>query len=272
MRVIQLQRRHIYFMLSITLVLAILWQLYWLGQNLITVFKPSTDWGLSFGESGTQPRGNVDAKTLLTFQAMYVGGAADKILYLTFDAGYENGFTPSILDTLNKHKAKAAFFLVGNFVQRNPDLTKRIVKDGHIVGNHTYHHYNVSKITDPEEFKQELKDLEDLFYETTGVAMTKFYRPPEGKFSEQNLRMAQQLGYSTFFWSLAYMDWDNNNQPSHEVALNKLLPRTHNGAIVLLHCTSKTNAEILDALLTQWENQGYKFGSLNDLAVTLKAN
>ncbi len=269
MRVIHLRRRHVYLILSCTLVLAIIWQLYWLGQNLITAFKPVTDWGVSFGDAGVQPRGNVDSQTLAQYGAMYVGSAANKVLYLTFDAGYENGYTPSILDTLKKHNVKATFFLVGNFVQRNPELTKRMVQEGHIVGNHTFHHYNVNKISDPEDFKKELKDLEDLFYETTGVAMAKFYRPPEGKFNEQNLKTAQQFGYTTFFWSLAYLDWDNNNQPTREVALSKLLPRTHNGAIILLHCTSKTNSEILDALLTQWEDQGYKFGSLKDLAAAL---
>ena len=270
MRVLHLRRRHAYLIVCFALILAIVWQVISLEQNLVMAFLPVTDWGVTFDNPGTQPRGNVDSKTLAQFGAIYVGNANEKVLYLTFDAGYDNGNTAAILDALKKHNVKATFFLVGNFILRNPDLTKRIVAEGHAVGNHTLHHYNVNKISDPELFKRELRDLEELFYETTGAQMSKFYRPPEGKFNEQNLKLAQQLGYTTFFWSLAYLDWDVNNQPSREVALNKLLPRTHNGAIILLHCTSKTNAEILDALLTQWEDQGYKFGQLSDLAATLK--
>ena len=185
--------------------------------------------------------------------------------YLTFDAGYENGCTAKILDTLKAHQVPAAFFLVGNYIEKNADLVRRMVEEGHIVGNHTLHHPDMSKLTDQTQFSAELTGLEELFRETTGKDLPKYYRPPQGIYSEENLKMAQQLGYRTVFWSLAYADWNNDAQPTKEQAFSKLLPRIHNGAVVLLHSTSKTNAEILDDLLTEWEAMGYTFGTLEDL-------
>ena len=159
----------------------------------------------------------------------------------------------------------AAFFLVGNYIEKNPDLVKRMVREGHTVGNHTMHHYDMSKISDKETFAKELQDLEALYKETTGRELPKYYRPPQGIYSEENLKMAQELGYKTVFWSLAYVDWNNDAQPTAGEAFAKLLPRTHSGAVVLLHSTSKTNAEILDELLTKWEEEGYHFGTLDEL-------
>lgn len=150
-------------------------------------------------------------------------------------------------------------------MERNADLVRRMVDEGHIVGNHTMHHPDMSKKTDFDSFSKELNDLADLYKETTGQEIQKFYRPPQGIYSQENLEMAQKLGYKTIFWSLAYADWDNDKQPSHDFAMEKLTSRIHNGAIVLLHSTSKTNAEILDELLTKWEEMGYHFASLNDL-------
>ena len=154
---------------------------------------------------------------------------------------------------------------MGNYISTSPDLVKRMVAEGHTVGNHTYHHPDMSKISTQESFAKELQDLEALYQETTGQPMTKFYRPPQGKYSESNLKMANDLGYHTFFWSLAYVDWYEDKQPTKEEAFKKLLGRIHPGAIVLLHSTSKTNGEILDELLTKWEEMGYQFKSLNDL-------
>ena len=194
-----------------------------------------------------------------------MGDTSRKVLYLTFDAGYENGCTEKILDILQKHNVKAAFFLVGNYMQKNPDLVRRMVTEGHIVGNHTMHHPDMSKLSDRAAFTKELTDLENLFQEVTGKELPKFYRPPQGIYSEDNLKMAQELGYKTVFWSLAYVDWNNDAQPSKEQAFQKLLPRTHNGAVVLLHSTSQTNAAILDELLTTWEQQGYTFETIDKL-------
>lgn len=222
-------------------------------------------WGLSFRQPGQTPIGPASVKELSKYDAAFVGDTEKQVLYLTFDAGYENGCTEKILDVLKKHNVPAAFFLVGNYIEKNADLVRRMVDEGHIVGNHTMHHYDMRKITDPAAFQKELTDLEQLFCTVTGKTMPKYYRPPQGTYSQENLEMAQKMGYKTVFWSLAYADWDNNAQPTREQAFNKLLPRVHNGAVVLLHSTSSTNAEILDELLTKWEEMGYCFESIDRL-------
>ena len=222
-------------------------------------------WGLSFREEGEPPIGNADAASLRRYDAVYLGDTNDKVLYLTFDAGYENGCTAQILDTLKAHNAKAAFFVVGNYLETAPELVQRMADEGHLVGNHTWHHYDMSRIAEEQAFSAELTRVEEKYRELTGQAMKKYYRPPQGVYSEENLRMAQALGYRTVFWSLAYVDWLQDDQPTAEEAFSKLLPRTHPGAIVLLHSTSATNAAILDDLLTRWEEAGYRFGSLEEI-------
>ena len=232
------------------------------------IFKetvPTGSWGLSFQEAGQAPQGPASQNILSGFDAAYIGDTSEKKLYLAFDAGYENGCTAEILDILKKHDVKAAFFLVGNYMEKNADLVRRMVRDGHTVGNHTMHHPDMSKITDFDAFSKELADLETLYQEITGEEMPKFYRPPQGNYSEENLKMAQRLGYKTVFWSLAYVDWKNDDQPSADYAFSKLIPRTHNGAVVLLHSTSQTNAQILDELLTKWKDMGYTFGTVDEL-------
>ncbi len=222
-------------------------------------------WGLSFRTEGLPPIGPAGADQLRRVDTAYLGDPTQKRIYLTFDAGYENGCTEKILDILKKHDVKAAFFLVGNYMERNADLVRRMAQEGHIVGNHTMHHYDMSKISDEAAFTKELQDLEALYKEITGKDLPKYYRPPQGIYSEENLKMAQKLGYRTVFWSLAYVDWNNDSQPTKEQAFSKLLPRIHNGAVVLLHSTSQTNAEILDELLTKWEEMGYTFGTVEEL-------
>ena len=222
-------------------------------------------WGLSFHTSGNAPSGPASSSALSQYDAVYVGNDSEPILYLTFDAGYENGHTEKILDTLKKHNVKAAFFLVGNYLQKNADLVRRMVEEGHIVGNHTTNHPDMSTIADQAAFRAELEGVEKLFVEITGKELPKFYRPPQGIYSEENLKMAQELGYKTVFWSLAYKDWDNSKQPTAEYALGKLIPRTHNGAVILLHSTSATNAQVLDELLTQWKAKGYQFHTIDQL-------
>ena len=212
------------------------------------------NWGLGFGAEGTQPTGTASAEKLKEYNAYYVGDAEEKKIYLTFDCGYENGNSSAILDALKRHNAPATFFVVGHFLESAPEMVKRMVEDGHTVGNHTYHH-----------FRKEMDDVRTLFQETTGTEMAMYYRPPQGKYSETNLQMAKDLGYATFFWSLAYVDWNVDAQPSHEEAFSKLTGRIHPGAVVLLHNTSKTNGEILDELLTKWEEMGYTFGKLEEL-------
>ena len=235
----------------------------------ISVFLGSAletgSWGLSFRQEGAPPLGNAGRDQLAQYDAAYLGDIHAKKLYLTFDAGYENGSTAKILDVLQKHQVPAAFFLVGHYVEKNADLVRRMVEEGHIVGNHTMHHPDMSKLTEKAAFEKELTDLEALFREKTGRDVARFYRPPQGIYSEDNLRMAKELGYKTVFWSLAYVDWNNDAQPTKEEAFSKLLPRIHNGAVVLLHSTSQTNAEILDELLTKWKAEGYTFGTVEEL-------
>lgn len=225
----------------------------------------SEDWGLSFGEPGTQPAGNARAEDLAWLDAYYVGDGAEKIIYLTFDCGYENGNTEPILDALKKHGATGTFFVVGHFLESAPEIVERMAEEGHAVGNHTYHHPDMNSISDRETFQKELDDVAKLFREITGRELSPYYRPPQGKCNAENLKMAQELGYSTVFWSLAYVDWDQDRQPSHAEAFDKLTRRIHPGAIVLLHNTSRTNGEIMDELLTKWEEMGYVFRPLSEL-------
>lgn len=234
-------------------------------QTSAGVIQPSEDWGLGFGAEGTQPSGNTSAEVLGEYDAYYVGSPEEKVIYLTFDCGYENGNTEPILDALKQHNAPATFFVVGHFLETAPELVKRMVEDGHTVGNHTYHHPDMSKISDRTSFQKEMDAVKDLFREVTGAELAMYYRPPQGKYSTVNLQMAKEMGYSTFFWSLAYVDWNVDAQPGHEEALEKLTKRIHPGAIVLLHSTSKTNGEIMDELLCKWEEMGYTFGKLEKL-------
>lgn len=222
-------------------------------------------WNFGPRDDGQQPDHTEGSKLVGQYGGYCMGNPDEKVIYLTFDMGYENGYMPAILDTLKEHNVPAAFFLVGHYFDSAPDMVKRMVDEGHIVGNHTGEHKNMAKITGLEAFQAELATTEQKYEELTGGQMPKFYRPPEGVVSELSLQYAQQLGYTTVLWSLAYKDWEQDNQPSHDYAYGKLLPRTHNGAIVLLHGTSKTNSEILGGLITEWRNMGYEFRSLNEL-------
>ena len=232
------------------------------GNPLSTILPAAENWGLSFQEEGKRPVGNASIEELQQYDAYYAQDTDEKNIYLTFDCGYENGNTEIILDALKKHNAPATFFVVGNFLSTSPEIVKRMISDGHIVGNHSYHHPDMSQISSIDSFSKELQELSDLYKETTGQEMKKYYRPPQGKYSETNLKMAKDLGYKTFFWSLAYVDWYQDNQPSKEEAFDN---RIHPGAIVLLHSTSSTNAQILDELLGKWEEMGYQFRSLDYL-------
>ena len=222
-------------------------------------------WGLSFRTEGQPPVGSATAQALKQYDAVYVGDTGEKTIYLTFDAGYENGNTEKILDVLKRRGVPAAFFVVGNYLETSPELVRRMADEGHLVGNHTEHHWDMSRIADMETFRQELESVETRYREITGREMEKFYRPPQGIYSEENLKMAKTLGYRTVFWSLAYVDWLRDEQPTADQAFEKLIPRIHPGAVVLLHSTSATNASILDELLTRWEALGYRFGTLDEL-------
>ncbi len=206
------------------------------------------------------------ANFLPKYSCYHLGDTSKKVLYLTFDEGYENGYTGPILDVLKKHKVKAAFFVVKPYINSNEDLIKRMVDEGHLVCNHSSHHRSMASITDTEKFNKEFSEVEEAFEKVTnGKKMPKYFRPPMGKYSELSLSNTKNLGYKTVFWSFAYMDWEINNQPSHEFAKKRIMDKTHNGAIVLLHAVSKTNAEILDDIITEWKNQGYEIKTLDEL-------
>ena len=230
-----------------------------------TAIIETGSWGLNFQTAGQTPIGTVGQTVLEAYDAAYVGDCEEKVLYLTFDAGYENGFTEQILDVLKDHEVPAAFFLVGNYLETEPQMVRRMAEEGHTVGNHTWNHPDMSQIADRAAFEKELSLVEDAYRQIAGEEMEKFYRPPQGNYSEDNLKLAKELGYKTVFWSLAYADWDNNAQPTAEQAFSKLIPRVHPGAVVLLHSTSKTNAAILDELLTKWEEMGYTFAPISRL-------
>lgn len=195
----------------------------------------------------------------------YFLGQDEKVIYLTFDAGYENGNIEKILDVLKEEDVPGAFFVLENLVTRNTDLVKRMVEEGHTVCNHTASHKDMTKITSKEDFAAELSKMAEIYKSATGYDMAMYYRPPEGKFNEDNMKWANELGYKTIFWSFAYADWDNDHQMSTGKAKEKILSGTHNGEIILLHPTSATNAAILSDLIKEWKEMGYRFGTLDEL-------
>lgn len=221
-------------------------------------------WYVKNNKEHKRPALEGDLTVINGHNAAYIG-PDEKVIYLTFDAGYENGNVEKILNILKKHDVKGAFFILENIVVRNTDLVKRMADEGHLVCNHTAKHKNMSLINDREAFKAELEALEKIYTEYTGNTLAKYYRPPEGSFSECNLTHADEMGYTTVLWSFAYADWDNNKQPDTEKSLEKIMAHIHNGEIMLLHPTSATNAAILDELITRLKAEGYRFGTLDEL-------
>ena len=195
----------------------------------------------------------------------YLGDTSKKVLYLTFDEGYEKGYTDDILDTLKELDVPAAFFVVKPYIESEPDLVKRMVKEGHLVCNHSNHHPSMASITNEEDFKKELTDVEDSYKKLTGKEMPKFFRPPMGKYSKLSLKRTKAMGYKTIFWSFAYKDWLVDDQPDEEFALEKIKSKVHQGGIILLHAVSSTNTKILKTLILDLQAAGYKFKPLTDL-------
>lgn len=189
----------------------------------------------------------------------------DKVIYLTFDAGYENGNVAKILDVLHKHAAPGTFFILSHLAEKETPLVQRMLDEGHLVCNHTSSHCDMSRKTDRESFLGELKELDDAMEKAVGVPAAKFYRPPEGRFSENNLVWAEEAGYTTVFWSFAYADWDNDRQPDPGEAKEKILSHAMNGSVFLLHPTSATNAAVLDEVMTVLEREGFRFGRIDEI-------
>jgi peptidoglycan-N-acetylmuramic acid deacetylase len=187
-----------------------------------------------------------------------------KKIYITFDAGYENGNVELILNTLKEKNVPAAFFILDHIILKNTDLVKRMANKGHFVCNHTKNHRDLTKLS-REEIIKDVNTLEEIYFKKTGYAMAKYFRFPEGKYNEQALSVISDMGYKTVFWSFGYADWDNNKQPDAAYATEKILSNTHNGEIILLHPTSSTNARILPMLIDKWRDMGYSFGTLDEL-------
>ena len=221
------------------------------------------EWYFKPAGEGERPLAPTEAHFMDEYNAHYIG-EDEKCVYLTFDLGYENENVKSILDTLKDEGVVATFFLLRHTVVNGKNL-EQIIEDGHLTANHTSHHKDMTKMCDLESFRRELEGLAEDYKEATGKELAKIYRPPCGAFSEQNLAWANELGYKTVFWSLAYADWDNNNQMSAEAAMNKIMSRMHNGAVILLHPTSSTNARIMPELIKRLKNEGYTFKTLADL-------
>lgn len=189
----------------------------------------------------------------------------DKKIYLTFDLGYVNENVEKIANVLKDNDVKATYFLLSNPVIRNTELIKRLAVEGNLMCNHTSKHKDMSKAQTKEAFEEELSKLEGIYKQYTGYDLAKFYRPPEGQFTESNLKHATEMGYTTVFWSFAYADWDNDNQLSQEVAYNKIMTGLHNGAVILLHPTSATNAAVLDKVIKECKNLGYTFDTVDNI-------
>ena len=211
-----------------------------------------------------------DLALIQKYGALYIdinkAKACEKVVYLTFDAGYENGNVEKTLDTLKEENVTGAFFILGHIIRSNGELVRRMAEEGHAVCNHTENHKDMTTLT-TEEMKANLLRLEAEYEKCTGKKMERIFRFPEGRFSEQTLKTAKELGYTTVFWSLAYADWDNENQPKPDAAKKLLTENIHDGAIILLHPTSGTNAEILGDLIREWKALGYRFGDIRDITV-----
>ncbi len=217
----------------------------------------------------TQPSLSAECKDILDHDAYYMNTSksdtdTDKVIYLTFDAGYENGNIEKILDVLKEEQVPGAFFILSYLCKKNTDLVKRMKAEGHLVCNHTSNHKNMASVTQ-EQMKENLCALEKAYQDATGEVLDKYFRFPEGRYSEQALDCAEELGYKTIFWSFGYADWDNNKQMSEDAAIKKIIDNTHNGEVILLHPTSKTNAAILQRLICTWRDMGYRFGTLDEL-------
>lgn len=239
--------------------------------SLMTVFVSADTghgWYISKRGTGITPGFPSDSDLLSEHSCYFVdrkcAQSGEKVIYLTFDAGYENGNISRILDTLCEKDVPAAFFVLSNLIIKEHDLLKRMIDEGHLVCNHTRKHKSIPTLTE-DEAREELEGLEALCYEETGYKMPKYFRYPEGNYSKQSALMLEKMGYKTFFWSIAYADWDNEKQPVREYAIEALKKQTHPGAVVLLHPTSKTNADIMGDIIDIWRSMGYRFGTLDEL-------
>lgn len=194
---------------------------------------------------------------------IFIDETDEKVIYLTFDEGYENGYTSQILDVLKKAEAKAVFFVTYDYCRSSPDLVQRMIDEGHIVGNHSYTHPSLPDCS-AREAEEEVMLLHDYVLENFDYEM-KLFRFPKGEFSEKTLSIVKELGYTSVFWSFAYEDWDVNKQPAADEAFDVITKATHKGAVYLLHAVSKANADCLGDVIDYWKNNGYSVGNFYDI-------
>lgn len=220
-------------------------------------------WGIKRNDNHEQPDLGTKNKMIIDkLNGIAMGNREKPYVYLTFDGGYEAGYTEKILDVLKQNDVKATFFITGHYLNTKPDLVKRMIDEGHIIGNHTVNHKSMPDI-DNETIKKEVMDLHTAVYEKFGYEM-KYIRPPKGEYSERTIDYTNSLGYKTVMWSFAYDDWDENRQDREEYGKKKILDNVHNGEIMLLHSTSKDNSNILDYCIKEIKNMGYEFKSLDE--------
>lgn len=220
-------------------------------------------WGIKRAQNHEQPDlGSSNLKLLQEYDGIAIGNAEDKSVYLTFDNGYEAGYTAKILDVLKENNVKAAFFITGHYLNTAPEIVERMINEGHIVGNHTVNHPSMPDIDD-DKLKEEITKLHTTVFEKFNYEM-KYLRPPRGEFSEKSLNTTKNLGYTSVMWSFAYDDWDEDKQGREDYAKNKILSNIHNGAIILLHSNSKDNCNILDNIIKDIKKSGYEFKTLDE--------
>ncbi|MBQ3181393.1 MAG: delta-lactam-biosynthetic de-N-acetylase [Clostridia bacterium] len=230
--------------------------------NTVMSVSEKQGWGLKKNKNAPPDVPEQTIELLKKYGAIYKSDES-KTLYLTFDEGYENGYTAKILDVLGENQVPAAFFVTGPYIKKEKELVKRMTLEGHIVGNHTVNHPSLPDVSE-EEIKSELENLSKSYYDLCGKEM-KFFRPPMGEYSEKTLDITSKMGYTNVFWSFAYKDWETNNQKGTGYAYNQIMEGVHDGAILLLHAVSKDNAEVLDKVIKDLKSQGYVFKSLEEL-------
>lgn len=219
-------------------------------------------WGIKRNDNHEQPDvGSENKKMLEENGGICFGKDTEKVIYLTFDEGYEAGYTEKILNTLKENQVKATFFITSHYLNTASELVARMISEGHIVGNHTVNHKSMPSISN-EEIENELMKLHQAIFEKYNYEM-KYMRPPKGEFNERTLKKTYELGYKTVMWSFAYFDWDEKKQPSIEESKKIIINNFHCGEIMLLHPNSKTNSEVLDSIIKEAKNQGYEFKLLN---------
>ncbi len=232
-------------------------------EEINTLPNEASGWGFVKKKGQESEFTSGQREMMEKYSCIYKGNSGEKVMYLTFDEGYENGYTESILNTLKEKGVKAAFFITGPYLEKNFDLVKRMLDEGHIVGNHTVNHPNMPSLKTAEKMQEEIISLDLKYYETFGVHMS-YFRPPEGSYSERSLAATNNAGYKTVLWSFAYKDWETDNQKGASYAYESVVPYFHNGSVLLLHAVSKDNTEALGDIIDEAKNQGYEFKSLDE--------